>query len=87
MNNENVSSTEFSDGLTQRIAAETQVERSLWIGLIQVSSYSYLNKQLKSLQEQISIKMGNHIEKAIPIIKEYGESSANSTEIGDLISF
>ncbi|KAL5277009.1 INPP4A family protein [Megaselia abdita] len=72
---------EFSDGLTQRIAAETHIERSLWIGLIQVSSYSYLNKQLISLQEQIYKKMGNQIEKAIPVIAEYGENQTNSTEI------
>lgn len=67
---------------------------------IQLASYSYLNRQIEYLSEQIAIKMGNRIETGTPIhsnnaalltmtVNRPPQSSTASapTEEGDLIQF
>lgn len=59
--------TEFEGSLPQRISARTAKERLEWVKSIQLASYSYLNKQIQYLEDQIAIAMGNRIEKGLPL--------------------
>lgn len=58
---------EFEGSLPQRISTRTAKERLDWVKFIQLASYSYLNKQIQYLEEQIAITMGNRIEKGLPL--------------------
>lgn len=50
---------EFEDGLTQRIATNSEAERADWTRAIQMASYGELRKQLQMLMEKIERKRGN----------------------------
>ncbi|XP_037814556.1 inositol polyphosphate-4-phosphatase type I A isoform X1 [Lucilia sericata] len=58
---------EFEGSLPQRISTRTAKERLDWVKSIQLASYSYLNKQIQYLEDQIAITMGNRIEKGLPL--------------------
>ncbi|XP_037937151.1 inositol polyphosphate-4-phosphatase type I A isoform X2 [Teleopsis dalmanni] len=58
---------EFEGSPPQRISARTAEERLDWVKALQLASYSYLNRQIKYLQDQIAAKMGNRIEHGTPI--------------------
>ncbi|XP_036318753.1 inositol polyphosphate-4-phosphatase type I A isoform X2 [Rhagoletis pomonella] len=57
---------EFEGSSSQRISTRTAKERLEWVKCIQLASYAYLDRQIKYLQDQIAIKMGNHIERGVP---------------------
>ncbi|XP_055680609.1 inositol polyphosphate-4-phosphatase type I A isoform X2 [Lutzomyia longipalpis] len=50
---------EFDDGVTQRIATNSEAERLEWTQAIQMASYGELRKQLQVLMEKIERKRGN----------------------------
>ncbi|XP_059618868.1 inositol polyphosphate-4-phosphatase type I A [Phlebotomus argentipes] len=50
---------EFEDGLTQRIATNSEAERLDWTRAIQMASYGELRRQLQVLMEKIERKRGN----------------------------
>ncbi|XP_075157465.1 inositol polyphosphate-4-phosphatase type I A [Haematobia irritans] len=58
---------EFEGSLPQRISTRTAQERLDWVKSIQLASYSYLNRQIQYLEEQIALAMGNRIEKGLPL--------------------
>lgn len=58
---------EFEGSLPQRISTRTAQERLDWVKCIQLASYSYLNRQIQYLEEQITLAMGNRIEKGLPL--------------------
>lgn len=57
---------EFEGSQPQRISTRTAKERLEWVKCIQLASYAYLDRQIKYLQDQIAIKMGNRIESGLP---------------------
>lgn len=78
---------EFRDGLSQRIAANTEAERADWMNAIQMASYAQLNKQLKYLRDQIEKKLGYTADTAIPPQSNEPAQRKPDAEIGDLIQF
>ncbi|XP_053948992.1 inositol polyphosphate-4-phosphatase type I A isoform X2 [Anastrepha ludens] len=52
---------EFEGSQPQRISTRTAKERLEWVKCIQLASSAYLDRQIKYLQDQIFIKMGNRI--------------------------
>uniref|UniRef100_A0A034W7Q7 phosphatidylinositol-3,4-bisphosphate 4-phosphatase n=1 Tax=Bactrocera dorsalis TaxID=27457 RepID=A0A034W7Q7_BACDO len=56
---------EFEGSQPQRISTRTAKERLEWVKCIQLASYAYLDRQIKYLQDQIAIKMGNRIESGV----------------------
>nr|XP_036234397.1 inositol polyphosphate-4-phosphatase type I A isoform X1 [Bactrocera oleae]XP_036234398.1 inositol polyphosphate-4-phosphatase type I A isoform X1 [Bactrocera oleae]XP_036234399.1 inositol polyphosphate-4-phosphatase type I A isoform X1 [Bactrocera oleae]XP_036234400.1 inositol polyphosphate-4-phosphatase type I A isoform X1 [Bactrocera oleae]XP_036234401.1 inositol polyphosphate-4-phosphatase type I A isoform X1 [Bactrocera oleae]XP_036234402.1 inositol polyphosphate-4-phosphatase type I A len=56
---------EFEGSQPQRISTRTAKERLEWVKCIQLASYAYLDRQIKYLQDQITIKMGNRIESGL----------------------
>uniref|UniRef100_A0A1I8PZI0 phosphatidylinositol-3,4-bisphosphate 4-phosphatase n=2 Tax=Stomoxys calcitrans TaxID=35570 RepID=A0A1I8PZI0_STOCA len=58
---------EFEGSLPQRISTHTAQERLDWVKSIQLASYAYLNRQIQYLEDQITLAMGNRIEKGLPL--------------------
>lgn len=79
--------SEFKGSFPQRITARTPEDRLDWIKCIQLSSYSYLNRQIEYLADQVkAASMGNRIERGAPLAPPQEETSAKKEE-GDLIQF
>lgn len=73
---------EFDDGLKQRLAAETEKERTEWIQSIQIASYGAMRAQLQYLREQIERKRGNTQDVDVDMLR-----MQSGNDIGDLINF
>uniref|UniRef100_A0A0A1X5F4 Sesquipedalian-1 n=1 Tax=Zeugodacus cucurbitae TaxID=28588 RepID=A0A0A1X5F4_ZEUCU len=66
---------EFEGSQPQRISTRTAKERLEWVKSIQLASYGYLDRQIKYLQDQIAIKMGNRIESGLPAAGTFTSAS------------
>uniref|UniRef100_A0A1A9W218 phosphatidylinositol-3,4-bisphosphate 4-phosphatase n=1 Tax=Glossina brevipalpis TaxID=37001 RepID=A0A1A9W218_9MUSC len=58
---------EFESSLPQRISTRTAQDRLDWVKSIQLASYAYLSLQINYLENQISLAMGNRIERGLPL--------------------
>lgn len=53
-------STEFEDGLNQRLGATTEQERDDWVQALRMAGYDLMRAQLQYLREQIEKRRGSH---------------------------
>lgn len=53
-------STEFEDGLNQRLGSNTEQERHDWVQALRMAGYDLMRAQLQYLREQIEKRRGSH---------------------------
>lgn len=75
-------SPEFNDGLKQRFACSSEVEKSDWIDAIKMASYEKIRAKMHDLREQIEKKRGNRQDVDVEVARVQ-----EGKEIGDLITF
>ncbi|XP_063709977.1 inositol polyphosphate-4-phosphatase type I A isoform X2 [Culicoides brevitarsis] len=72
---------EFNDGLKQRLACHTDVERSDWIEAIKLASYEVIRTQMHSLREQIERKRGNRQDVDVEVVRVQQNKEIDINEI------
>uniref|UniRef100_A0A336M172 phosphatidylinositol-3,4-bisphosphate 4-phosphatase n=1 Tax=Culicoides sonorensis TaxID=179676 RepID=A0A336M172_CULSO len=72
---------EFNDGLKQRLACHTEMERSDWIQAIKLASYEVIRAQMHTLREQIEKKRGNRQDVDVELVRVQQNKEIDINEI------